>query len=271
MRKVLLATTALVAMSVTAAKADITISGSQAFDMEDDGTTTVFTADGALAITGKSVTDSGLTLTASVNTTTQTGGTEDSYLDIAGEFGSIRMGDTDNALDRMDGALPSNFDIEGVGDSNVSHAIGDDVIGISFISPAIGGATVYGSTTAEGEENGMGINYAAGPVTVMYQMGQDGNSDETAVAVNFTMGDITVGAGAANTDVAGTKTKYRSMGIKYSMGDISLVATSQKKVGGDTYSNVGASYTVAPGLKVAVESAKQASTSATWASVSVAF
>ena len=36
MRKVLLATTALVAMSVTAAQADITIGGSASFEINDD-------------------------------------------------------------------------------------------------------------------------------------------------------------------------------------------------------------------------------------------
>ena len=57
-------------------------------------------------------------------------------------FGSLRLGNTDDALDRMDGALPHNWDIEG------NHALQANVGGdqteenISFISPNISGVTL---------------------------------------------------------------------------------------------------------------------------------
>ena len=50
MRKVLLATTALVAMSVTAAQADVSISGNQTFEVTDTGAATTFYQDGAVTI-----------------------------------------------------------------------------------------------------------------------------------------------------------------------------------------------------------------------------
>ena len=73
MRKVLLATTALVAMSVTAAQADVSISGNQNFEISDDGATSTWAIDGDVQIVGTSTTDSGLNLTAAHNINTTTG------------------------------------------------------------------------------------------------------------------------------------------------------------------------------------------------------
>jgi len=283
MRKVLLATTALVAMSVTAAQADITIGGNIAFEMEDGGAGTTYTSDGEIAIKSSTTTDSGLTVGAvfaqhttstvaiAAGNDTANPSTADSYISIGGDFGTIIMGDHANALDRMDGVLPQNMDLESVGDSGVTSVIGGQITGISFMAPTISGVSVYGATNAEGEENGMGVNYKNGPVTVMYQTGQDGSSEESALGASFTMSGLTLAAGSVEAVVAGTKSKYRSMGVKYTMGDITLVSTSQKKVGGASYTNIGAKYAVAPGLSVAIESGSQGSETATWAQVNVAF
>ena len=281
MRKVLLASTALVAMSVTAAQADINISGSVSFEVSDDGTTTNFVDDSNLMVTGGRTMDNGVTATVAMNIT---GGAaaavaEDTYIDLSGDFGSVRMGDTDDALDRMDGVMPSNWDNEGIaqgsaGAADTSHAIGGDGdANISFISPSISGATVYGATTAEGANTGMGINYGAGPVTVMYQQGQNGTSEEMMMAAEITFSGLRVGFGQASTQAnqADAKVKYRAMGAQYTMGAAKLTATSQKQVGGETYSNVGVSYTVAPGMTVVLESGSQDDQNGTYAHLNVTF
>ena len=280
MRKVLLASTALVAMSVTAAQADINISGSVSFEMADNGTTTTFVDDSNLMITGGRTMDNGVTAAVAMNIT---GGAaaavaEDTYIDLSGDFGSVRLGDTDDALDRMDGVMPSNWDNEGIAQAGTSHAIGGDGdANISFISPSISGATVYGTTTAEGAHNGVGINYSGGPVTVMYQQGQDGTSEESMIAADLRFAGVRVGFGTATTQAtqAAAKVKYRAMGAQYTMGAATLTATSQKLVGGDTYSNVGVSYSVAPGMTVVLESGSQGSgatgVSGTYAHLNVTF
>ena len=170
-------------------------------------------------------------------------------------------------LDRMDGALPENMDLEGVADSNVAGAIGGDETGISFMSPSFNGITVYGSTTAEGASTGIGANYKAGAVEVMFQSSSD---DEKAVAAKFSAGAVTVQAGAINVGSGATKTEYRQVGASYTMGDVKLVATSQKQ-GSNKYTNVGAKYTVAPGLTVAAESGSQGNNTGTWVQVAVKF
>ena len=276
MRKILLATTAIVAMSVTAAQADIAISGSVSFEMADNGTATTFVDDSNLMITGGRMMDNGVNATVAMNIT---GGAaaavaEDTYIDLSGDFGSVRMGDTDDALDRMDGVMPSNWDNEGIAQTATSHAIGGDPdAGVSFISKSISGATVYGMTSAEGAQTGVGVNYSAGPVTVMYQNGQDGTSEETMVAGEMTFAGMRIGFGTATTQAtqASAKVKYRAMGAQYTMGAAVLTATSQKLVGGDTYSNVGVAYTVAPGMTVVVESGSQDDASGTYAHLNVTF
>ena len=39
----------------------------------------------------------------------------DSYIDVAGDFGNVRMGRTDDALDLNDGPVGASMDLEGTG------------------------------------------------------------------------------------------------------------------------------------------------------------
>jgi hypothetical protein len=286
MRKVLLATTALVAMSVTGAQADVSISGNQTFEMLDNGTATAWSQDGDVQIKSTSTTDSGLTLTAAhhINTSETTTAVadndpdqhvDDSYLDISGDFGSIRLGDTDDALDRMDGSMPSNWDEAG----NGGFAIGNDGERASIMLPTVSGATAYASSSAEGTYTGMGINYTNGPVTAMYQSGTEGTTDKTLIAVNFTMAGLTVGFGSGDQDAivaaVRTKTEYSAMGAKYTVNDaLKVYYTSQKTKGLSTANAIGGYYQVAPGLQLAAETASSAATpsvTSTYGHVKVSF
>jgi hypothetical protein len=290
MRKVLLATTALVAMSVTGAQADVSISGNQNFEMLDNGTVTSWSVDGDVQIKSTNTTDSGLTLTAAhhintsrgsleiddtVDITDDDGHVDDSYLDIAGDFGSIRLGDTDDALDRMDGSMPSNWDEAG----NGGFAIGNDGERASIMLPTVSGATAYASSSAEGTYTGMGINYTNGPVTAMYQSGTEGTTDKTLIAVNFTMAGLTVGFGSGDQDAivaaVRTKTEYSAMGAKYTVNDaLKVYYTSQKTKGLSTANAIGGYYQVAPGLQLAAETASSAavpSVTSTYGHVKVSF
>jgi len=284
MRKVLLATTALVALNVSAASADISISGTGTFDIVDNGSgATTYSSDGNIVIKGTSTTDSGLTLTAvqdmkfeGVTNTNATNSNHlaDSYIDIAGDFGSIRMGNTDDALDRMDGVLPSNMDLEGVGlatSAETGAAAGGDTLNVSFMSPSFNGVTVYGTATADAASVGYGVNYSSGPVAVMLQMEDDGTYDQMVVGASFSAGPVKVAAGSKNSKSSGAATvKSTEVGASYAMGDITLIATQQKR-GTNKYNNIGAKYTVAPGLTVSAENGRLNSTSSTWLSVAVSF
>ena len=274
MRKVLLATTALVAMSVTAAQADLSISGSASFEINDDTSSQAYSTDGSIVFKGTSTTDSGLSLSA-VHDMKFEGGTSDSYIDIAGSFGSLRMGNTDDALDRYDNALPSTYDIEGLtGAPNAQVGGVQDDENISYISPSISGLVVYGSSTPNGDTNGLGVTYSNGPVTLVYQAGKvSASTDETMVAASLSMGAFKVSAGHNTSDAGSTKTKTNEIGGSYTMGDITLVGT-QTKTSASKATSVGLSYAIAPGFSFSAESGEITGTganSATYMGLHVAF
>jgi outer membrane protein OmpU len=284
MRKVLLATTALVAMSVTAAQADVSISGNQTFEVSDTGAATSFFQDGAVTISSVNTTDSGLTLSAVYSMSTSVGnglggvqGMDDTYLDIAGDFGSLRLGNTDDALDRNDGVVPSNWDESGhAGGFAIGGGQGAGEATASFSAPSVSGIAAYAFTSAEGAASGMGVNYSNGPIAVMYQTGEDGTDSETLVAANFSMAGATIGFSSGERTTANSvKVKGTSMGIKYAVNsEIDMYYVSQKNaVGEKNKTSLGGYYTVAPGLKVALETADDGETNqtSTYAHIQVSF
>ena len=285
MRKVLLATTALVAMSVTAAQADVSIGGQAVFEIySPDQTAQTYSTDGAINIKGTSTTDSGLTFTALSQLKFEGGAVNDSYIDIAGDFGSIRMGATDNALDRMDKNVGAHLDLEGTTGSEEDSIYGTQIAGgddqnISFIAPSMGGASVYAVIKPEGAYNGMGINYSMAGFNMHYQA-ISGSADKSAFGVSFTAAGATIAMGSATTDATTTDARIKSndIGISYGMGDITVVATSASGKQGtrtDKYKNFGVSYAVAPGVTAMVEAGQATinavDTDATWMGLAVNF
>ena len=304
MRKVLLATTALVAMSVTGAQADVSISGQGVFEVyTPDGGAQTYTTDGAITVKGTTTTDSGLTFTAlsqlkfeGVSVAANDAGAaglggsqnNDSYINIAGDFGNLRMGYTDDALDLNDGPVGASMDLEGTGGPAKGAIngtqIGGDTQNISFTSPSIGGAKVYVSVDADGANTAYGANYSMGMINLVAQ--SDENS--TLMGASFSANGFTVGMGSRATDATPTRSKIKAtdIGLSYTMGDITFVATSaQGKEANalnrtDKYKNVGVSYTIAPGVTAMIESGDYdrsdvagaaGKSSATWAAIAVDF
>jgi len=297
MRKVLLATTALVAISVTAAQADITIGGTAEFEMynPDSGSQT-FKPDGSLVVTATNTTDSGMTIKAVVDrkfegsdtsgsmdaasdlVTEISSDTNDAYIEIGGDFGTIRMGSTDDALDRNDGSTGQTMTNGPLVTTSLAYtALGGDKTAISYETPSINGLKVYGSVQADGAYTGAGIKYSIGGVNFYGQQTSVGASDKdgTSVGASFSAGGITFGmASTQRTD----KTKANDIGATYSMGEIAMTATSGRGTKGsdkDSYTSISAVYTVAPGLKVIAETAQTkknaVSSNYTWANVVVSF
>ena len=288
MRKVLLATTALVAMSVTGAQADVSIGGTAVFEIYSPSTgAQTFTSDGSVVIKGSTTTDSGLTFTAVQDAKFEGAATvNDAYVEVSGDFGTLRAGQTDGALDRMDGALAANMDLETTGNNNntnlASTIIGGDSQNISLHLPSMNGLSLYGETQADGAGSGLGANYTIAGVSLMVQQSTGGTTapDSTAMGASFTMGGIKVNAGSTTRDktAAAAKITANDIGMSYTMGDITLVATSARGKQGtrtDKYSNVGVKYTLAPGISAMIESGQSTINNedfdATWAALSIKF
>ena len=265
MRKVLLATTALVAMSVTAAQADVSISGGAEYHYTQPSTgANLSEMVGNITIKGSSTADSGVTYGVVYNQSVgqsnaaADGGTvdvEDIYLNITGDFGRVFMGQTDNALDAMDGMTGNNMTIEGHTSSAISTALAseEDLPTVNFISPSVSGVQFYGQVNDTGGNTGFGANYTHSMGKLGYQSLSGGGTDVTMVMGSVKVAGMTIGAASRDTDTSGTKTTGSDIGVNYTVGAMLLSAVAQKSSDGAKTQTFGAQYTVAPGVYAQIE------------------
>ena len=282
MRKVLLATTALVAMSVTAAQADISIKGAieQKYVSGDAGDT--MSTDGNITITGSMTTDSGLTFTVVQNNSIQqvvsadaatSNGVEDAYVSVSSaDMGTIQLGAGDDIFDRMDGALGQNNDIESNGLSTLAAntAFGGAAQAINYMSPKIGGLQV-GLYNEPGQDvSGFTATYSLAGASIYYGSKEDASN----VGISASLAGFKINAGSRK--VANTSEKASDIGVSYTLENgIKIAALNARGTtsGGAKvkYNNFGASYSIAPGASVAIEQSDADGAAATYMALHVAF
>ena len=281
MRKVLLATTALVAMSVTAAQADISIKGAieQKYVSGDAGDT--MSTDGNITITGSMTTDSGLTFTVVQNNSIQqvvsadaatSNGVEDAYVSVSSaDMGTIQLGAGDDIFDRMDGALGQNNDIESNAlPAGASTDIGGAAQAINYMSPKIGGLQV-GLYNEPGQDvSGFTATYSLAGASIYYGSKEDASN----VGISASLAGFKINAGSRK--VANTSEKASDIGVSYTLENgIKIAALNARGTtsGGAKvkYNNFGASYSIAPGAKVAIEQSDADGAAATYMALHVAF
>ena len=286
MRKVLLATTALVAMGgVTAATADITIGGSYRYEYTiNNEVANASGSDGNITIKGTMTSDNGVTYTVVQNNGIATGTVEDAYLEMSGDFGTIFLGETDSALDRSDNITADNQPYKGKGRSTDSMTaqtldVGDEGNAtVNFISNPMGGFTVVGSSDDTAGQSGFGIGYKNDVASVIFQSKGGNGTEETMVAAGMSVAGFGVNVSSKESTTGSTKTSSDGIAVSYSVGGINLVAESSRGKDGtttDKYTNIGATYSVAPGVTAAVEAYDDANdttkTSGTFMSLNVSF
>jgi len=288
MRKVLLATTALVAMSVTAASADITISGSYRYQYAiENEAANASSSDGNVTIKASTTADNGITYTVVQNNGIHTGDVEDAYLEMKGDFGTIFLGETDSALDRVDGITADNQAYKRFGNgTTAAPSIASQAITVgseanatvNFISPSMNGFQVVGSSDDTAGESGFGIGYSNDLASVIYQAKGGGGTEETMVAAGISVAGFGVNVSSKESTTGSTKTTSDGIAVSYSINGINLVAESARGTVGarkDKYTNIGATYSVAPGVTAAVEAfdddTNNLKTSGTFLSLNVSF
>ena len=262
MRKILLATTAIVAMGAgSAMAADVTISGSFEFGYNDDSgnaNSAVSTVDSAAYTTEQDVnikfsstTDSGLTMSMDMGLH-ENSTNDDLNATLAGDFGSLRFtsGADDDAVEGIDisvaaatseegtAAATSNTPVYAGGFSatagnSVSYTLPTLVEGLTIAASSNNGTGTYGG--AEG--TGYGAKYAtsAGGAAITLAIASSStnsgaaattkNVKKTHYGLSVVSGDITVMA-ESNTQDKGDSADYSSTGIgaKYVMGAITIGA-----------------------------------------------
>jgi len=258
MRKYLLSTSALagVALLSSTAIADVTISGYSEFGYNQNDHTiaaldgTNMSLDQEVHINFSNKTDSGLTITATNEFSTENSANDDVFMTISGGFGSIKMGDSDS--------VASGYDF------NALDLIQEESAGTLANDLAVsGGLATISTDTGIGGDNTRQVSYtlpAMGGLTAGVSMGTNetlvGSDDFTAFGVAYNMAangaDITVGY-ASSTAEAATDVDRSSVGVKVAYGDMVIEAGSSSHKAADedrSAQSAGLTYKISDALSV---------------------
>jgi len=256
MRKVLLATTALVAMGgVSSASADVTISGAFEFLYTSWSDNTASTSANNTSL-GNSTTvsidfsetlDNGMSTSLSVFSNATSNGAFDAMgAALSGDFGTLGFGkkESGDAFATAADVTPEEGHSISLTDTTLYDGSNDIVLPadehlpaatVSYLSPSMSGFQVsvgITDTTAYNDTTMMGAQYstaaAGGTVTLKYASSSTGATtsggtneiDATSAGVVLAMGDATLTV-ADNTVAYGTTTDYSatSAGISYVVSD----------------------------------------------------
>ena len=218
MRKILLATTALVAVAgVSAANAEISLSGGYDFtytsvsDNQTDSAAagengTSMGSDIDLAAKYSTTTDTGLSISVSYDIDGDTG-----TVTIGGDFGTLSMDDDNEAMGVGGGDADSVENMGIVGDNTITYSGGE----------AINGGMIAYSNSFSGIE--FGIGFGDGGVA--------SDADETSYGVSysssvngadFSIGYAAASTGSANSADASADLNASSLAVGITVGNISL-------------------------------------------------
>ena len=240
MRKILLATTALVAAGGVSAASAIDISGSYGVEYYSESNTggsadaadvsgDDFIDDGLLSFSGESTADNGLTFGGKM-TINHAGAIEDQGLYISGDFGYFMAGATDGVVDGMDnfmtpgsalienGATTTNGTAAAVGllaNSMIADNPGTEKVG--FRSNTISGFQVGGTledggtgATNNNDVSGWIVTYDLGVAKLGYASGKTGSTttdgtdvSRTQFGIGTSFAGVTIGAGFGTQKTAG--------------------------------------------------------------------
>ena len=289
MRKILLASTALVAMtSVSAMAADITISGGYDFKYQNDTKKEAtdagsFSSEADIDIKFSNTTDSGMTTTFAVglhetglksskseakevDTETSDGAAfDDLNASLSGDFGTIYF---DAAGDDVAiGGMDEKADKAGEGkDEGMSSGYRGGILGTSGttlgykLPSVVDGLTIALSHgEGAGEYFGYGIGYDAGMFDVNYVKEATNTVDNTYIGAGVALGDISVGIEQVtyeDGDTPANDRKTEAMGVSYAMGDITLayeMGSMDDENASEEIENhkqIAVTYAVASGIKL---------------------
>jgi len=235
MRKILLASTALVAFGTVAANAaDVTING--AFDwhyITYDNASSSANSNGSLVslatdldFTFTETTDSGLTLKLGMGVSESA--TDDQYLSIAGDFGTIKLSNSEGLADSaMDNSVADEYTSLSSANAGLqmgTHAADYNSDTMTFTLPTMSGLTLAVShqdtgVTSKADNTTFSAVYSADVATGSIK-GQflSGSTDDTG----------------ATSDTSGVD--YQTMAIRATLGDFQLTGSQHAKSdNGNTY------------------------------------
>ena len=281
MRKVLLATTALVALGgVSAASADISVSMANEFKYtswsdntaETGGTNKTNWANTTSAkISASTVTDNGLSMTSYAAQDGSSGAFDDFGFSIAGDWGTLGFEGSDSG-DAFETAADVTPDEGNSIDTTIAYVLPADASvedsSVSYKSPNINGFQfAFGSLpNGNSDASSMGAQYSMtsgdATITVKYAASSGGKATTGAAEVEATSMGLVVGYGNATVTLA-QNTKENgtydftgdAVGITYKMSDsmtLSAYTGTTEDAKDSTHevkdTGLGVAYTITPGL-----------------------
>ena len=283
MRKVLLATTALVALGgVSAASADVSISMSSEFKYssysDNTGTATdkdTYASTQDLVVTGTAAFDNGMS--AKVTIDVDEGGTQDGGFSVTGDFGTVAFNDMGYDGGTAADVTADEANYLGTWNSadNDAQMPADDQIPeatLSYAAPAVSGFSINaglvdGGDGDDGSILGIGYTVEAGSTTVALSMDtySKGTLDATSIGAVVTSGDFVLTLTSNNEEdtspsAGGAYDRTGdAMGVTYKVSDTLSVqaysGTTDDSTDPDykiTDTGIGATYTITPGLSVSI-------------------
>jgi hypothetical protein len=273
MRKILLASTALVALtSVSAMAADVTISGSASLIYKtddnnepangDSGSASSMSSETDVNIAFSNTTDSGITATLNAGFD-ESSATDDATATISGDFGTIKiipMGADSNYVVSFD----ETYDKAGEGTGGEAFGLGGatgESIGYQLPS-VVDGLTlaVQHSNEDTSESFGYGASFNAGVATIGYAKMSNNTTDYTSINLSGSVSGISFGIEQNKVEAGTSQDEATLWGVSYSMDAITLAYESgaAENESGDVedYSQIAVSYAVAPGITAVVTSSE---------------
>ena len=274
MRKILLASTALVALtSVSAMAADVTISGSASLIYTNDDQNEATTG-GSLAsassmgsetdvnIKFSNTTDSGITTTLNAGFD-ESNNTDDTVATVGGDFGELKIvidGNDDNYVVGNDevanmageGSAGSSFGLAGATGESIGYKLPSIVDGLTL--------AIQHSNEDTSESFGYAAKFNAGIVTVGYGKMSTNTTDYTSVGIAGSVSGISFGYEKNEVVNGSSEDEATIMGLSYTMDAITLAyeTGAAKDEGGDLddYKQLAVSYAVAPGITTVLTSSE---------------
>ena len=255
MKKLLIATTALVATAGMAA-ADVKLTGSAEIGMTDGGGATGMEMHTDMDIDFKlsGATDNGLSFGATIDLDQVSGGINSTggkqAIHVSGDFGTLTMGETDGAMDKRNNEVGS---LTAISDNHTGHAgynggSGLDSGDILRYDTSIGTFNVSASigqddTAGNNDVMGYGLSTTVGTVALSVGYQTDDNQDITAVSAKSTVGGLTMTANyseatmkdsAAITGVSASIVAATSTAVAYN-----ILAVTAKDAVKNSYEHTG--------------------------------
>jgi len=280
--KKIIATAVATAFVAPAFAADVTLSGATEWSHLEKSTTSTTTTNGAMdtsfTIGFTTETNNGLAVSGDINMSGAGVHDGGNSISVSGPFGTVTVGDTNGALDAIDGATDpflvvdhdatgTSTSVQNFSDAEFAWTLPTFVEGLTV---AVSGSTKNGNSGAIASNNGstadmsgIMVGYAAGGFGLKVASQEVGTDKDQGITVTYGIDGLSLAYEShQNETSAAVKTNYRAYGVKYNMGDITLAYSNaaEKQSGGSDLADTtafGVHYALGGGVTAFAESASE--------------